>query len=96
MPREELRSRLRLSSRDSNALLERLSGHGAIVLTDSIVRLPAHAVSFDPGLRYRVDSFLADLVATPFSPPALNELASNYNLTTKWSARWSDMDGSCE
>jgi selenocysteine-specific elongation factor len=80
MSREELKSRLRLSSRDSLALLEILSANAAIVLADSLVRLPTHVVAFEPDLRDRVDRFLIDLVKSPYSPPALNELAATYNV----------------
>jgi selenocysteine-specific elongation factor len=80
MSREELKSRMHLSARDSIALLERLSAKGAIILADSLVRLPTHRVNFEPLLQDRVDHFLADLTANPFSPPALNELAVTYDL----------------
>jgi selenocysteine-specific elongation factor len=80
MPREELRSRLRLSARDSVALLDRLAGQRAIVLSDSLVRRAEHVVSFGPDLSERVDRFLADLVVSPFSPPALNDLAATHQL----------------
>ena len=80
MPREELRSRLRLSARDSLALIERLASEAAIVPADSLVHLPNHVVSFDPGLRDRVDRFLAEMDSVPFAPPPLHELAAKNGL----------------
>jgi len=80
MSREELKSRLKLSSRDAGSLLDRLSSDGAITLEESNVRLPSHRVGFGAELQGRVDRFLDALAANPSGPPALEELARDLNL----------------
>jgi selenocysteine-specific elongation factor len=80
MPREELKSRLRLGSRDATALLEYLSSEGSVALEDSIARLPDHAVRFTAEQEGHIQSLLAELADHPAAPPALDDLAARYQL----------------
>ncbi len=80
LPREELKSRLRLSGRDSAALFDHLAASNQIVLDDSVVRLPSHVVTFTPEQDVHVSQFMAELSAQPFGPPALDELVARHDL----------------
>jgi len=80
MPREEVRSRLRLSARDATALFDLLADRSQIVVEESILRLPDHAVRFTSDEESRVAGFLAALVEQPYTPPALDDLVSRFSL----------------
>lgn len=80
MPREELRSRLRLHARDVGPFLDHLAHHQVLVLEDSIARLPAHAVALSAEQEEQVHRFLTDLRASPFAPPTLAELAERHRV----------------
>lgn len=79
-PREELKSRLRLTARDFAALVDRLAAEAVIVVEESIVRLPSHQVRFSAEQAARVQEFLRELDVNPFSPPSLDELVSRWSL----------------
>jgi selenocysteine-specific elongation factor len=68
MPKEELRSRLRLSPHPYGELLQRLAGEGELVEGKGWVRLPDHQVRLSPAQEAQVSTFLAALEANPFSP----------------------------
>ena len=80
MPREEIRSRLRLSARDTTALFDVLAGRGQVVVEESVVRLPDHHVRFTPVQAAGVANFLAALDQQPYAPPALDELTDRFEL----------------
>ena len=79
-PREELKSRLRLAARDFAALVDRLATETAIVVEESVLRLPSHQVRFSPEQAARVQGFLQELDVSPFAPPAIDELAGRWSL----------------
>jgi selenocysteine-specific elongation factor len=68
-PREELRSRLRLSPQVFNDVMKRFNEAGVISLGESTVRLPDHTPSLADGQRKMVDGYLRRLDSDPFSPP---------------------------
>jgi selenocysteine-specific elongation factor len=74
IPREELKSRLKLSSRAFNALITRLiTDH---LLTDHSTQLakPEHEVRFDSGQQAKVRALMRKFEQSPFSPPGIKEL----------------------
>jgi selenocysteine-specific elongation factor len=73
MPREELKSRSNLSSREFSQLLERAGLHSRLVQEGALVRLPQHRVTFDPGQQRRIDELLAKLAENPYSTPSVAE-----------------------
>ena len=68
-PKEELRSRLRLSPQVFNDVMKRFNEAGVISLGESTVRLPDHTPSLADGQRKMVDGYLRRLDSDPFSPP---------------------------
>jgi selenocysteine-specific elongation factor len=74
IPREELKSRLKLSSRAFNAFVRKLiTDH---VLTDHATMLakPEHEIRFDGGHQAKVQALIRRFEQNPFSPPGIKEL----------------------
>ena len=68
-PKEELRSRLRLSPQAFNDVLRLLNAGGVTAERGSTVRLPEHAPTLGETQRAEVDEYLRRLESEPFSPP---------------------------
>ncbi len=73
IPREELKSRLKLSSRLFNLILHRISSEGALEEAGSLLRLNGYKIQFNPQQQHSVDGLLARFAASPFSPPTVKE-----------------------
>ena len=80
MPREELKSRLRLSTRDFSALVEHLVVSDAIVVEESIARLPSHQVVYSAEQDKQIREFLGELSLQPYAPPSLDELMARFQI----------------
>lgn len=72
MPREELRSRLGLSRRESGELIGALAVRGVLEVRGDAVALPSHSRAMTAAEQQAVADFLALLRTTPFSPPTDN------------------------
>jgi selenocysteine-specific elongation factor len=70
MPREELRSRLRLSGDGLDAVLAAAAAQGAAATHPTSVSLPDHVPTLTPDQQRIVQRLLASFAATPYSPPA--------------------------
>ena len=68
-PKEELRSRLRMTSQIFGDALALLKSAGAVSERGSLVRLPDHAPALSESQRGTADEYLARLASNPFSPP---------------------------
>ena len=68
-PKEELRSRLRLSPQVFNDVLRLLNEGGVTVERGSTARLPEHAPSLGEAQRAAVEEYLRRLESEPYSPP---------------------------
>jgi len=73
MPKEELKSRLRLAPRLFNEVVTRAVWEGRLSETETVVRLPGHEVRFTPEQQARVDRLLQDFTRNPYTPPSLSE-----------------------
>lgn len=69
MPREELKSRLKLSLRLFNAALKRLE----LLESGSCLALPGHEIRFSADQQAKVDALLKKFAAAPFRPPSVRE-----------------------
>jgi selenocysteine-specific elongation factor len=69
MPREELKSRLKLSPRVLNAALKQLD------LQDggAWLALPGHEIRFSAAQQAKVDALIKRFAAAPFAPPSVKE-----------------------
>ena len=75
MPREALRSSLRLEPRIFDAVIFRAEVDGGLVDEGAVVRLPSHAVRLAPEQKARVEELMSRFRDQPFSPPSLKESA---------------------
>jgi len=73
IPREELKSRLRLPSRLFNAVLRRLTNEGALSEAGPLIFEPNHQIRFSPSQEKAVQDLLAKFAAAPYSPPGVKE-----------------------
>ncbi len=74
IPKEELKSRLRLNSKTFNAVLQYAGAQGVVTESDGTVSLPAHRVQFSPEQQAKVEEVLAAFRAQPYTPPSIPEL----------------------
>ena len=76
MPREELKSRLKLSPRVFSAVIQRMVVEKLIVESGPLVFLPGHKITFSPQQQNAIDLLLAQFKAAPYSPPTIKECQS--------------------
>jgi selenocysteine-specific elongation factor len=76
MPREELKSHLKLSSRVFNLILQRLASEDTLVRSTRWVALPGHKVKFSPFQQVKVDKLMEQFIQAPFAPPSVKECLS--------------------
>ncbi|MBI2965112.1 MAG: selenocysteine-specific translation elongation factor [Chloroflexi bacterium] len=69
MPREELRNRLNLKAGPFLQVLARLAEEAVLVADDAHVRLPGFSPAFTGQQKAVVDSYVASLGESPFTPP---------------------------
>ena len=69
MPKEELRNRLGMQSREFNAALARLVNDGVIEEAEASAKLPSHVPDLSDSQRRQADEYLALLGSNPYSPP---------------------------
>jgi len=73
MPREELKSRLKLTLRVFNAVMKRLAAEGALAESGSWVARPGHKIVFSPEQQAAIKRLMAKFAAAPYSPPTIKE-----------------------
>ncbi|MCC6569180.1 MAG: selenocysteine-specific translation elongation factor [Anaerolineales bacterium] len=73
MPREEIKSKLKVSPRVFNAILARLGAERSIVDNASTISLPGHEVRFTAGEQAAIERVRRKFEANPFSPPSVKD-----------------------
>ena len=73
MPREELKSRLKITPRIFNALVRKLGQEHRLDEQGSTVSRPGHEVRFNEQEQARVEGLMRKFAASPFSPPGVAE-----------------------
>jgi len=76
IPREELKSRLRLDAKVFNAIAAHAAVEGAIVEGAASVRLPDFAITFTPAQQKPIEALLARFRSQPWNAPSLKESES--------------------
>lgn len=76
IPREELKSRLKLSPRFFNIAIQHLATLGSLKVGPKWVSLPEHSVRFSPFQQVKVDLLLSQFAQSPYSPPSVKECQS--------------------
>jgi selenocysteine-specific elongation factor len=73
MPREELKSRLKLPPRLFNLVTHRLASEGLLTEAARWVSLPGHMVRFSPFQQVKVDGLMEQFACAPYAPPSAKE-----------------------
>jgi selenocysteine-specific elongation factor len=73
MPREELRSRLKLAPRLFNLVVSRLASDNILTEAAKWASLPGHVVRFSPFQQLKVDKLMQEFAAAPYAPPSIKE-----------------------
>ncbi len=73
MPREELKSRHKLSPQVFNLLVARMSQEGFLVERPGWIMLPGHIIGFSPKQQNLVNHLMSVFITNPFSPPSVKE-----------------------
>jgi selenocysteine-specific elongation factor len=73
IPREELKSRLKLSTRIFNGLISSLVNQQLLLAIPGMLSMPGHEVTFDGGQQVQVQSLMRKFEQNPFSPPGVKE-----------------------
>lgn len=73
IPREELKSRLKLSPHIFNLVIHRMATEGVLTETPKWIALSGHQVRFTPAQQEKVDRLLVRFTAATLSPPSVKE-----------------------
>jgi selenocysteine-specific elongation factor len=73
MPREELKSRLKMAPRLFNLILPKMAAEGVVTEGPRWTALPGHIVRFSPFQQVKVDELIVRFAATPLAPPSVKE-----------------------
>ena len=73
MPREELKSRLKLAPHLFNLMLPKMAAEGVLCEGPKWAALPGHTVRFSPFQQVKVDKLMAQFTTAPFAPPSIKE-----------------------
>ena len=74
MPREELKSKLKLSPRAFNASINKLIADGFLTDQSAFLAKPEHEVKFDSGQHSQVQALMYKFEQSPYSPPSVKDL----------------------
>jgi selenocysteine-specific elongation factor len=77
IPREELKSRLKLSPRAFNATVANFLSRNILKDSGNSLATPEHEVRFDNGQRARVEAVMRKFEQNPYSPPGIKELLTD-------------------
>ncbi len=73
MPREEVKSRLKLSPRLFNEVIQKVVSEERVVADEATLRLPSHQPHFRPEDQKKVDALLAAFRRSPYATPSVKE-----------------------
>ena len=73
MPREELKSRLKLAPRVFNAFVKRLVAQNALSDTGGTVSISGHEIRFDSGQQAQIQGLMQRFADSPYAPPSVKE-----------------------
>ena len=73
IPREELKSKLKLTPRVFNAIISLLVNRKSLIENGAFVAIPSHKVIFDNAQQAKVQGLMRKFAANPFGPPSVKE-----------------------
>ena len=76
IPREELKSRLKIDAKLFTAMLKKLIDVKTLVEAGKMIAMPRHSIRFDNGQQAKVEKLMRRFAQSPFSPPTIKESQS--------------------
>ncbi|MBC7259495.1 MAG: selenocysteine-specific translation elongation factor [Chloroflexi bacterium] len=73
MPKEEVKSRLKMPARLFNEIVQQAAAEGAVASDEAALRLPSHTPHFRPEEQAKVDALLAAFRRSPYATPSVAE-----------------------
>ena len=73
IPREELKSKLKLSPRVFNAILTQHAARNTLIDSRGVVSKSGHEIQFDSGQQAKVQGLMRKFESNPFGPPSVKE-----------------------
>ncbi len=73
IPREELKSKLKLAAREFNAVLTQCAARNFVRLADKFVALPNHEIRFGVVEQAKVQTLMRKFSQNPFGPPGVKD-----------------------
>ena len=73
MPKEELKSRLRLETRLFNGVIGKLKAEGRLVESGPLILQPGHEITFSTFQEHEVEKLLQKFESSPYAPPTIKE-----------------------
>ena len=73
IPREELKSRLKLTPRVFNALVKRVASENILADSGGTVSIPGHEITFDSSQHVKVQALMQRFNQNPYGPPSVKE-----------------------
>jgi selenocysteine-specific elongation factor len=73
MPREELKSRLRIPPRLFNAMLRKMVAESLLDEAGPLVLIPGYQIQFSPHQERAIQALLDQFATSPFAPPSVKE-----------------------
>lgn len=73
IPKEELRSRIKVNNNVFNAVLRRMIADGLIAEGDNVIHHPNHEVIYSAEEQKKISNLNAKLAESPFAPPSIKE-----------------------
>jgi selenocysteine-specific elongation factor len=77
IPREELKSRLKLSTREFNAVTNQLISDHLLTDPSPFLAKPGHEIRFDESQQAKVQALMRRFEHSPYSPPSPKELQAD-------------------
>ena len=77
MPREELKSKLKLAPKVFNAILRKLAFETEVVEAGSWLARPGHEIRFSESQQAKVSALIRRFDGTPYSPPSVKETVAD-------------------
>ena len=77
IPREELKSRLKLAPRAFNAIITNFLSRNILKDSGNSLATPEHEVRFDDGQQARIQAVMRKFEQSPYSPPGVKELLTD-------------------
>ncbi len=71
IPRQELKSRLKIDTKLFNAMLEKLSGAEELIQAGGSVKMPKHSITFTESQQAQIHALTRRFNANPYAPPTI-------------------------